>query len=257
MTGILSTNVWKWLVLALSLAVGWPAAAETPVGSNIDSRVVVALKVDDAAAQEMLPADWTLLTLPKGPLAGSNLLMVFIDRRLLLDPEGKPRDPHHGQALALVSYGMKAGEEGARMFVTKVYETPPVVSSYGNGQAAAFTRDLALSTSTDGPRHHRESWAIEPQTGGRIDLVIDYQPGRYGWSASEARPHSATNPDFSRIYRYEQMVDLAQSTALGRDLNGTISLQSDVPELSGLFNGSETVTGVMVVPVYVRDIALP
>ena len=70
------------LLLLLAVFVSVPVTAEIAVGSNIDSRVVLAYKVNDAAAQALLPEGWKLLTLPKGPLAGANLLVAFIDRHL-------------------------------------------------------------------------------------------------------------------------------------------------------------------------------
>lgn len=205
----------------------------------------------------MLPEGWGLLTLPKGPLAGSNLLVAFIDRHLALDPEGKPLTPHNSRSVAILAYGVKPGVKGARMFVTRVYETPPVASSYDNGVAASIGRDITLKGPSDGARSHQEVWVVEPETGGTLNLSLAYQSGRPGWSKSEATPYSAANPDFHRIYRYEQMADLGMSSALGRELNGEITFHSSIPELAGMFDGSEVLTGVLTIPVYVREVSLP
>ncbi|MBS9718634.1 hypothetical protein ACFFUT_05255 [Pseudohalocynthiibacter aestuariivivens] len=251
----------KWrartLALVFVLTSVIPATAETSVGSNIDSRVVLAFKVNDDAVQSMLPDRWVVLTLPKGPFAGTNLLVAFIDRHLALDPEGKPLAPHNRRSVAIVAYGVNPGFEGARMFVTRVYETPPVASSYDNGVAARISRDLAFSGPYEGARNHRETWVVEPETGGTLNLSLAYQTGRPVWSKSETTPYSAANPDFHRIYRYEQLADLAMSTALGRELVGEVTLQSSVPELAEIFDGSEALTGVLAIPVYTRDVFLP
>ncbi len=252
-TGLFRAAIAAVFVLASAAA----AITETRVGSNIDSRVVLALKVTDAGAAAMLPDDWGLLTLPKGPLAGANLLLVFIDRHLALDPEGKPLLPHDGRSLAIVVYGVNPEVKGARLFVTRVYETPPVADSYGNGAAAAISREMALSGPVDGTRTHRETWTVAPETGGEIALELTYAAGRPGWSRNEALPYSAADPAFHRIYRYDQLADLAMSVALARALDGSVSLSSTVPELAGIFDGQETLLGVLAVPVYVREVFLP
>jgi hypothetical protein len=65
------------------------------------------------------------------------------------------------------------------------------------------------------------------------------------------------NPDFSRIYRYDQLVDLAMSQELGKPLDGSVSLSSSIPELSGIFDGSESLMAIMDIPVYTRQVFLP
>lgn len=240
-----------------ALVAAGQAMSETAVGSNVDSRVVLALEVNADAAQSRLPEGWRLLSLPKGPLAGANLLMVFIDRRLLLDPEGAPRDPHQGYGLALVSYATHPDHPGARLFVTRVFETPPVADSYGNGTEARFGHELTRGADPEGGRYHRESWTVAPGSGGEIALSLDYRPGRPVRARTEAEPYSAARPDFHRIYRYEQLADLAQSTAMGKALDGTLSLRSTVPELADLLDGQEKIVALMVVPVYLREVFLP
>ncbi len=249
----------KYLILAATavFALAAPLAAETPVGSNIDSRVVLAFKVNDPAAQAWLPGEWKLLTLPNGPFAGANLLVSFIDRHLSLDPDGKPLAPYASRAVALLAYGVQPGADGARMFVTRVYETPPVASSYDNGLPAAIARSFSLDGPADMPRTHAESWAVLPEAGGEIHLDLRYQAGAPGWSSAMATPYSGVNPAFHRIYRYDQLADLAMSKAAGRALNGEIGFAATVPELAPMFDGTEDLVGVLVLPVYVREVSLP
>jgi hypothetical protein len=245
------------LVLAFVLFAVVPAAAEIKVGSNVDSRVVLAFKVKDDAVQAKLPDGWGPLTLPKGPLAGSNLLVAFIDRHLALDSEGKPLTPHNSRSVAILAYGVKPGVSGAHMFVLRIYETPPVASSYDNGVAANISRDMTLTGPVGGARTHQEVWSVEPESGGALSLNLNYQSGRPTWSSSEAMAYSAVNPEFHRIYRYDQLADLSMSVALGRELNGDIAIKSRIPEFSGIFDSSESLTAVMAIPVYIREVSLP
>ncbi len=233
-----------------------PALPETVIGSNVESRVILAFKVDDAAAQARLPEGWQTLTLPQGPLAGANELVVFIDRHLRMDAEGKPATPYASRSVALVSFGVSPDAAGPRTFVTRVYETVPIADSYGNGAAATIRRELSLEDADDG-REHEETWSVEPETGGQMTLKLKYDAGRPGWQkGQESQPYSAARPEFHRIYRYDQLVDLAMSDALGKPLDGEIEFAAEIAEMSG-YDGSETLKALLVVPVYVREVSLP
>ena len=227
--------------------------AETPVGSTVESRMLLAFKVNDQAAQTLLPEGWKLLTLPKGPFAGTNLMVSFMDKQLSRGADGKPLDPYSSRSAAILNYGVKAGVKGARMFVTQVYETPPIVNPYENSVSASISR----STSVDDSKNHKDTWSVKPETGGEINLSLSYQSGKAGWKAAVATPYSNKKSDFHRIYKYEQVAELLKSKALGKELKGEISFQSSVPELAGMFDKNEQLIGALAIPVYVRDVFLP
>src|SRR6267378_1253125 len=77
------------VLLVGPLAVGI-ASSETKVGSNIDVRTIVAVKIADAEAQKLLPPGWQVNPIASGPNHGANLTMTFIDQLLNQDAEGKP-----------------------------------------------------------------------------------------------------------------------------------------------------------------------
>ena len=64
-------------------------------------------------------------------------------------------------------------------------------------------------------------------------------------------------PEFSRIYRYDQLVDVAMSKPAGRRLAGAYKFRSMISELQGLFDGFEETIAILDVPVYVRKVSLP
>ena len=107
-----------------------------------------------------------------------------------------------------------------------------------------------------GGRDSSDQWAIVAE-GGEINLMLTYTTGKRSWSPGESTPYSAANPDFYRIYRYRQLVDLVMSEALGKPMTATFMLFSTIPELSGILGGSEKVVAVLDVPVYVREVFLP
>lgn len=240
---------------AVATALTVSAQAETPVGSNVDSRVLVGVKVSPDGIQALMPDGWESISWPGGPLKGSNLLIGLIDGILEMDPEGKPLDPPNRRAMVVVGLG-KAGD-AVRGYVLRIMTTVPERNPYKVAIPAEISRTRTLSDPANGPRTVSDSWTIAPEGGGSITIAMDYTAGKRGWSAGESTPYSGADPAFSRIYRYDQMVDLIVSEGLGKPASGTYSVTSDVPELSALFDGSEQIMTVMDVPVYVRDVSLP
>lgn len=232
--------------------------AETFVGATVESRVMLGFKVDDAAAQAWLPDGWKLITLPKGPVAGANLLVVFMDRHLVLDAEGKPAAAPQDRAAAMLSYAVNPDEKGPRTFITRVFETPPVVNTYSNSVAAVVSRSQSSEGTGAAGATRQESWTVAAEGGGEMRLDLNYQAGTPIWIAeTTALPYSAAEPEFHRIYRYGQLVDLAMNTKIGKPLKGDIAFTSSIPDLAAMFDGSETLVSAMVVPVYLRKTSLP
>ena len=118
-------------VTSAALFTATAAIGETLIQNTVENRVLLAFKVDGAALAEVMPEGWMPITLPKGPVAGSNLILSFFDRLLITDAEGKPADPASSPVLALVAYGKAEGVEGVRTFVTAIYEVPPMVDPFG------------------------------------------------------------------------------------------------------------------------------
>lgn len=244
------------IAAAIGLAGSAASLAETYVGSNIDSRVVLAYKVGDPSAQAWLPEGWTPAALPKGPLAGSNLLVIFVDRHVNLDPEGKPTDPPSYSGVALVHPGSRGDE--FRLFVTRVYLTEPSVDPYFNTLAATVSRKatrLVSGTSS----HANEDWTVANEAGGAIEMRLSYQGAVPGWSESEALPYSNIQPDFYRIYRYQQIADLVRSVPAGVDRAGNyaFTFTTSIPEMAPMFDGTEELIGIVNIPWYHRRTYLP
>ena len=203
-----------------------PADAETFVGSNIDSRVTVGFEVNAEAAQAWLPEGWTQASLPKGPLAGANLLVIFIDRHVNLDPEGNAAESPTYSGVALVNPGSKGDE--FRLFVTRVYLTAPEVNPYSNTVEATVARKAMRLAGSDGIRGS-EDWTITYADGGKLDFRMSYQGAVPGWSERETLPYSNVDPDFYRIYRYQQIAELVLSKPADVNRTDSLAFSSSMP----------------------------
>lgn len=235
-----------------------PVAAETVTGSTVESRVLLGFKVSEEAIGDMLPEGWEPVMLPQGPVGGSNLIIALIDRHVIVDADGKPAEPSSGPTVALLAYGRHDSVEGARGFVTRVYEEPPLVSPYDNSVAADINRVAGYSDAGGGARTQSEIWTVKPENGGELSFDLDYKVGGFIWSTGgESRPYSAVNPNFFRIYRYDQLAGLVMNSAMGRELNGAANFSSTDPDLAKLFDGSEELVAIVSIPTFVREISLP
>ncbi|PHP65386.1 hypothetical protein CSC94_19350 [Zhengella mangrovi] len=246
----------RTFVTAVALAtLAVAARAETFVGSNIDSRVLVGVKANAQGVQAMMPEGWTSVPFPSGPMKGSNLLLALIDGVLEMDAEGKPLDPPSRRAAVLVGLGKK--DDAVRMYVFRMITTVPDRDPYSVATAAEIERTTSLAGPANGGRESTDEWRIKPAGGGELVFSLAYKTGKRSWAPGQLFPHSAAKPDFSRIYRYEQLVDLVASTAVGKPSSGKFSMTSTVTDLGAVLDGSEEIIAVMDVPVYVRKVFLP
>ncbi|MCB1329616.1 MAG: hypothetical protein KDK28_09280 [Maritimibacter sp.] len=244
-------------VTSVALFTATAAMGETLVQNTVENRVLLAFRVDSAALAKMMPDGWTPITLPKGPVAGSNLILSFFDKLLITDAEGAPSDPASQPVMALVAYGTAEGVEGVRSFVTAIYEVPPLVDPFGLSEAADITRDAGMRYGADG-RTRTEAWVVQPASGGTFSFDLDYAVKGYAWSEDgTSMPYSAADPAFHEIYRFDQLAELVMNTTAGREIDGNVSYSAEIPALSGLFDGTEELVAVVSIPVYLRQVFTP
>lgn len=88
-------------------------------------------------------------------------------------------------------------------------------------------------------------------------LSLAWRAGVPGRSEGENNIHSAVDPELFRIYRYQQYVNVVKSVPAEVDRVESLALDVSAPELAPLFDGSETLVGILDVPWYMREIWLP
>ena len=232
------------------------ATAETLIGSNVDSRVLVAMQFDANTVQAMMPDGWTLFPFPGGALAGANSLLIFADRYLGMDAEGKPNDPASYRAIAMASLGKSATTDEVRTFVTRVYATVDGNDPYGNARPANISRRAGVESTDSAQPKFTEDWSLHAD-GGEMSFSLSYTAGPLSWGARESQSYSNVDSNIHHLNRFEQLSDLAMSAPLGKALDGELELSSSIPELAALFDGKESTIAVIVIPMYVREVFDP
>lgn len=245
------------VILATSTLAAQPIQAETLASTNADNRLLVAFDVPDAALDEVMPKGWSSAPFGSGPFAGADMVMVFVDSHRVVDPEGKPKYGGRYRALALAAPARAEGSDETVFMVTHVYVSDASINPYKNSVGSRVMREMASTGTGADPALARQSWTVAPETGGTVALSLGYREGIPGRSQGEPHVHSAVEPDFYRIYRYDQFADLVMSGPAEVDRVESLALEITIPELGALFDGTETLVGILDVPWYMREIWLP
>ncbi len=234
-----------------------PARAETLVGSNVDNRITVALRVGPAASQGRLPAPWQVNPVPKGPFKGANLFVVFIDRLLNQDAKGKPADGGAFRIVALAVSAKHPQTGKSALFVTRIYGPHEGPGPYKNSVKATVRREATLQGANLEPGAGRELWKVQDSAGGILEFRMAYQRAVPSRKKKKSKLYSAVDPSFFRIYQYDQIMDVVKSTPANINRVSDYQLRVTMSELRKLFDGTEQLVGIALVPSYRRQTFLP
>jgi hypothetical protein len=260
MKKIIIASMLSFILLIFSGILITQAGAETLIGSNVDNRIIVALQVGQAELQSWLPAPWQVSPIPKGPLKGANLYLMFVDRLLDQDAQGKPARGGTCRAVPLAAPAKHAQTGKPALFVIRVFaphEDINLYNPYKNTVRAAISRECTVKGANLEPGTVSDVWELRDSAGGIIKFQIEYQRAIPRRAKQELRPRSSVDPDFFRIYRVDQGMDLIKSVPAGIDRVQNYQLNVTVSELRKMFDGSEKVVGILANPFFIRKLSLP
>jgi len=245
--------------LAGNLSLTQSVCAETLVNSTAETRLVVALRVGQSELQKLVPAPFQVTPVPGGPLKEANFMVGFIDAFLVHDGQGKP---DMGGILRLVAFSVPAKHSQTGEMVTVViggFSANPdyVPGAYKNFLPATIRREQTHKGANVEAGVGSDLWEVQGTRGGIIELQMQYQRAVPSRAKSEQKIYSAVEPSFFRIYRLDLATDTVKSIPAGIDRVQKYQLRMSVPEVSKLFNGTEQLVGVQVIPLYLRQVFLP
>lgn len=249
-------NVSRRLLLvtlfALSLGAIRLAVAETFVGSTAGYNIFVYLKVNQAAAQDLLSEGWTTAPWSKGAWAGANLMLIFNESFAAHDAARKPlRDGGYLSAV-VITWGRSA-ETKWRIFVPYRFATDTVSPSYGVASTLAAIR-REMSRASQGSQHPAvaEHWTVEAN-GGRLDLELSFNARRPRYSEPSGRVASPDDPDGStQIFRLKQLSYMVYGQN-GIDTVESVKLTNSIPQLMPMLDGSEEILAIRILPVKIAE----
>jgi hypothetical protein len=227
--------------------------------SNLDMRLVLALKVSDEAAQKWLPSPWRVAPVSSGPAQGSNLSLIFVDRLQVLDSSGALDRPGLERSMIVTVPARHPATGESTTFPIRAYSTlaSEVPGPYGTSALAGISRDSRVTNDPNSPGLANESWRVATPEGA-LDLVASASPAMPAPVLAQAALRSPTQPGFMRVYRIEQAVDWWRSAVTGSiDRVMTLQLRSDIAELTPLLGAQPQILSVAQVPFYKRQVLVP
>jgi len=245
--------------LASNLSLTQSVRAETLVNSTAETRLVVALRAGQEELQKLVPTPFQVTPVPGGPLKEANFFLVFIDAFLFHDAQGKP---DMGGILRLAVFAIPAKHSQTGEMVTVViggFSANPdyVPGAYKNFVPATIRREQTHKGANMEVGVVGDLWEVRGTRGGIIELQLQYQQALPSRAKVEQKIYSAVEPSFFRIYRLDMATDIVKSIPGGIDRAPKYQFRMAVPELSKLFDGTEQLVGVQVIPLYLRQVFLP
>jgi len=128
---------------------------------------------------------------------------------------------------------------------------------YKNAIKATVTREATIKGATSTSEASGEVWKVQDKAGRTLELRMNYQRGVPKRIKREAKARSNIDPDYLKIYRDDRAVDLVMSKPDGINRLQNYELKTTIPELTRMFDGSEELIGVAVMPARVRQVFLP
>ena len=244
--------------LSLIAAAAHPALAqEKLVGTYGEVRTILSFKVNDSALQKFVPAGWQSNPVGTGPSKGANVLVVLIDTLTMQGPDGKPGDPT--QAAVLVFLASKTGTEATvpMVFAGLVSSAGNVPGAYGAFELAKATVARTTRADPEGKSSADESWDFSANDNTGISVQVQYGRAPTARAKLEMRVYSAKMPDFYRIYRIEQALDVVRSSETGVDRVQKVAFKIRGSNIASLFDGSEKLVSIVSIPWYTRQVVLP
>ncbi len=239
------------LLALLCLCAGPALAQEKFVSSNMDVRTILNFKAPDAAIQKLVPTGWEVDAAASGPSAGANLRVTFIDQMAAWDATGKPTTPVRNLVFGIPAKKKGATTGGLMIFAGLSIGVP---GPYGANMKAANAVERKVLHTAKGSIV-AESWEYKAENGSSVALELYFVRGLATRSKAELLVFAQPKPDFYRIYRYEQGVDVVPSS--GSDRLQKFTFKASGERFAPLFDGTEQLISITSVPWYQREIYLP
>ncbi|UQR63118.1 hypothetical protein LRP30_41445 [Bradyrhizobium sp. C-145] len=226
-------------------------AAEKLISTNLDTRTVLAFRVPNEVVRKLLPAGWELDAAPDGP----NLRVVFANNLLVQDAEGKASE--NLRVVTLTAQAKSSTEEKAGIALGGFLSAAAAVPGpYFNYSAASAVFSQRVGVNGAGKSVIEEAWEFRGSEGDALDLKIQFERGPLARVKANTKTYSSSKPDFFRIYRIEQAVDVINASS-GRNRLAQMALKASGPLFGSILDGSEQLVSVTSIPYYARQIYLP
>ena len=100
-----------------------------------------------------------------------------------------------------------------------------------------------------------KSWDFSANDNTDISVQLQFAQASTARTKLELQVYSTKTPDFYRIYRIEQALDVVRSSEVDRVQKVTFKIRGS--NIAQLFDGSEKLVSIASIPWYTRQVSLP
>lgn len=232
-------------------------AQDKLVGTYGEARTVLAFQMRDEALEKILPNGWEASPFATGPSKGGNLIVNFMDWVAVLDGDGKPEKTYRSVGFTIPAKQAGADKTVSMSIMGLAAPADYAPGPYWNSLGAKAVVSRRLWTEDDGIARADESWAFDDSGGESARLQVQFERGIAAMTSGQAVVHSNVKPEFYRLYKTEQAVDVVRSDPLGIDHIRNYFFKASGPRLSTIFDGTERLVSVTSLPWFTRQAFLP
>jgi hypothetical protein len=246
------------LVLTASAAPSTRVAAESLVEQVVDTRLVLAFRVDPAELQKVVPGPWEIAGTAAGPAKNANFNVIFYERMLQQDGSGASMGPSYRFVVFSSLIKPKEASEAASV-VSRIYASDPkrVPGPYKNSLFSTVEHRSVIDSGSTKPGAAEETWEVRaPANHTTITLSVKYERGTPTRQKSEGKVYSSVDTTFYRIYRWDLLAEVAKSAPAGIDRVKSYRFNATVPDYVQSFSNAQLVA-IISQPMYMRNVWLP
>jgi len=234
-----------------------PAIAESLVEQVMDTRLVLAFRVDPAELQTVIPGPWEVAGTAAGPAKDANFNVIFYERMLQQDGAGATLGPPY-RFVVFASVVKPKEASAAASVVSRIYASDPkrVPGPYKNSLLSNVEHRSAMESGRADSATAEETWEVRAPPTHKISLNVKYEKSTPARQKSEGKVYSSVDPTFYRIYRWDLLAEIAKSGPASIDRVKSYRFDATTPEYANIFRSAQLVA-IISQPMYVRNVWLP
>jgi hypothetical protein len=225
---------------------------------TIATQIVLRFAVRTEPLQTRLPAPWQVLPTPSGASKGANLAVIFNDALLNQDAAGNPTPDAVNRyvGFAIPAQHPETEEEAGLNFRILTAHPRAVPGKYKTSRLGSVLRE-SYAKGSDMSATVTDHFRFRDPHGGSVELHLQYRRGVPIRAMTQGNVRSAADPNILRIYKVHELVDVVRSVPQSIDRVLSYQFRVTISEFSDLFDGTERLVSVTIVPWYVRQVYGP
>ncbi len=222
---------------------------------SAETRTSLSFRVNGTAVRALLPAGWTITDVDGAP-DQVNLTVTFMDRHVILDPQGQPVGSGSSRYMVMSVQARDARGDRGILIINGI--SPEGTGAYDVYQTAVVaTAERSLHGQADELSQVQEHWQMEAASGDSVSVSLQYQQAVPTRRQSTIVIRSGKHTDYTRTYRIDQAGDALGVPGAPNSRIEAFSFSASGPLYSRLFDGNETLLGITSTPWYNREISIP